>query len=499
MKCAFAIYAKGDMYRRFRENLMSKLEKYVPGVPVIDVDEEEALKYIPVRDDWMKAYVIRLAIPLMEQFRQYDRVIWMDCDIDLVADGFSDILECETSDDGFSMVVHAFDKEMNDKLCNRAKTKFGSYDKGVYFNAGVIVMDLKKVSVEKMKAAISDLIDKKYEWLDQDTLNFHFDIKPIDPKFNFIYGWNRHYPEGTKPCALHYVTPRRHRRLYDILQTEDNGGTPPVDAVFVIGKGSKHENEELRYALRSLDSNCKFVRNVYICGECPEWVDKSSVIHLPWPDRFRHAKDANIIDKLKHACERKEIAKRIIFCSDDQFQIVECSWDDFSPKYLRKYKEGDKWIDEREGGWFKYLKGTLSREIKRRKEKGLSLDSVYYYEPHIWAQIDRDRFLEYAKWSEYDKSKYTIIMSGYFNYIDAKTESKVGHHHFLSGNEKYLPDVVHIAYTDGESYDTAMKFLRLIFRDRSRFELDDFVAEPVQDADPESMAGIFGMRFGTNR
>ena len=483
---------------RFRKNLVSKLNKYVPGVPVIDVDDDEAMKYLHEEDPWMvakKAYNVRLAIPLMEQFKDYDRVVWVDCDVDIVSNGFSDILKCETGEDGFAMAMDAISNYMIEKYLNSMRELYGPYDKAVYFYSGIAVMDLKKINKEKLKHAIYDLKEKKYRFPDQDALNFNFDIKPIDQKFNFSYRFRARYPKGTNPCAIHYHG-ISHRVLYDILQTEDNGGTPPVDAVFVIGKVSNRENEKLRYALRSLDANCKFVRNVYICGECPEWVDKSSVIHLPWPDRFRHSNAANIIDKMKHACERNEIAKRILFCHGRQFQTVECSWDDFSPKYLRKYKTGDKWIDGVNSSWYKNLKETLEREVLRRKKKGLNLDNVYFYEPNIWVQIDRDRFLDYAKWSEYDKSKYAMVTSGYLNYIDSKPESKLGKHHFLTGSERYLPDVVHIAYSDGKSYDAAMGFMKEMFSVKSRFEVDREDLETCGELDRESMAGLFRMRLG---
>ena len=241
MKCAFAIYARGDMFMRLRENLVSKLNKYVPGVPVIDIDDKEALQYLHKEDPWMmsnKAYTVRLAIPFMNQFKEYDRVIWMDCDIDIVSDGFSEILMCETSKDGFAMSVDIIYK----KHMKRLDELLGHYGKESYFNAGVTVMDLQKINKDKLRDAISDLKEKKYKFRDQDTLNINFDIKSLDRKFNF---WTWTNEKINEICAIHYVG--RHKKvLYDILQTEDKGGAPPVDSIFAIGKSSDRENEKLR-------------------------------------------------------------------------------------------------------------------------------------------------------------------------------------------------------------------------------------------------------------
>ena len=266
------------------------------------------------------------------------------------------------------------------------------------------------------------------------------------------------------------------------VDADDDGA---VDAVFVIGTGSVDGNEELRYALRNLDNNCKFVRDVYICGFCPSWVDKSVVKHLNWPDRFSHAKDANIIDKLRHACEHRGIAKRILFCSDDQFNTRECTWDDFSPRYLRQYESKDRWYADRHRVWHSRLRKTLERDVQRRKSSGLDTKHVFYYQPHIWMQIDRDRFIDYARWCNYDTRDDTIIASGYFNFIDADGRPDFDHA-FLEKGRRGVPEETHVAYYDGSEKD-AMRILKALFPDRCRFEVAEN-AEKKQNAIQRTVA-----------
>lgn len=244
----------------------------------------------------------------------------------------------------------------------------------------------------------------------------------------------------------------------------------PVDAVFVIGTGSVGDNEELRYALRNIERNCKFIRDVYICGFCPKWVDKTQVKHLQWPDRFSHAKDANIIDKLRHACEQPGIAKRILFCSDDQFQTRECRWEDFSPRYLRKYESSDKWYAARNRVWHARLRETMERDVQRRRAANLDASHVFYYQPHIWMPIDRDQFIAYAKWCNYEGRTDTIIASGYYNFIDADGKPDFDHT-FIAANASEMPKTTHVAYHDG-SYPFAIKLLREAFPEKSRFEAE---------------------------
>ena len=245
----------------------------------------------------------------------------------------------------------------------------------------------------------------------------------------------------------------------------------PIDAVFVIGTGSIGGNEELRYALRNLAAHCPFVRDVYICGYCPPWVDRTVVKHLNWPDRFTHAKDANIIDKLRHACEQPGIAKRILFCSDDQFQTRSCTWEDFAPRYLRRYASNDGWYEGRHRVWHTRLRKTLEREVQRRQKCGLNASDVFYYQPHIWMPIDRDLFVDYARWCGYAQRDDTIIASGYYNFVGASGRPDFDHV-FIGNDVKKLPTATHIAYHDG-SYAAAMRLLKGLFPQPCRFERAD--------------------------
>jgi hypothetical protein len=260
------------------------------------------------------------------------------------------------------------------------------------------------------------------------------------------------------------------RKTKDKRIDSEVSSNDPVDAVFVIGTDSVGNNEELRYALRSLDRNCKFVRDVYICGFCPSWVDKGVVKHLQWPDRFRHAKDANIIDKLRHACEQSGIAKRILFCSDDQFQTRECAWDDFAPRYLRRYSSDDNWYALKKRVWHDRLRDTLEREVDRRKAIGLDTSKVYYFQPHIWMPIDRDKFIEYARWCGYERREDTIIASGYYNFAEAEGRPDFDHV-FLTRDGKEIPGATHVAYHD-PSFPAALRVMKSLFPDKCRFEME---------------------------
>jgi hypothetical protein len=63
--------------------------------------------------------------------------------------------------------------------------------------------------------------------------------------------------------------------------------------------GSKYNNLELRYCLRSIEKHLKDYGNIFIVGELPEWIQKETVIHIPFEDSIDNKQRAwNIYRKI---------------------------------------------------------------------------------------------------------------------------------------------------------------------------------------------------------
>ncbi len=92
-----------------------------------------------------------------------------------------------------------------------------------------------------------------------------------------------------------------------------------MDALYVLGKGSKWGNNELRYSLRSLKKYMKGIERIFICGECPEWIQ--NVYHIPCRDISPYAefKEQNIYQKIVRACIEGELSNDFLFINDDHF------------------------------------------------------------------------------------------------------------------------------------------------------------------------------------
>lgn len=461
-KRAFAIYAKGDRFNAYKNNMMEELRRIAPDIDIVEVDMSQAQSFLSDLPEPHRPYFARLTIPLIEQFKQYDKVAWVDVDVDIVSARFKDVFDQDTGTEGFAAAADRFQKRCKDYM----RSRYSAWDNPVYFNSGVLLMDMRKIDrnqlLERLRAGIKDHLRKKFSTWDQDLINAYFKVAELDKKFNGQWEDGQIHPDGA--WIRHYLGGGKSDLDKIIAQKNEDA----VDAVFVIGTGTKDNNEELRYALRSIDRYCPFIRDVYICGTCPSWVDRSAVKFLPWPDRFSHAKDANIIDKLRHACEQAGMARRVLFCSDDQFVTRTCTWNDFAPRWLRKYDPRDTYYTDRKRVWHTRLGKTLSREYARRKEGGLDLGGIYYWEPHIWSPIDRDLFLEYATWCDYEHRDDTITQTGYYNFVG--TEGKKDYDHtFMTGKNADCPTTTHVAYND-EGYKCAMHYLHYIFPSPSRFE-----------------------------
>jgi len=118
------------------------------------------------------------------------------------------------------------------------------------------------------------------------------------------------------------------------------------DLVYILGKGSRWRNNEIRYSLRSVEKNMPKSR-VFIIGECPEFI--TGVVHIPVKDESDN-KLINARRKYLIAASDKRISQNFILMNDDFFIL--------------------KKIDKVEN----YIRGTLAEMIKRHPIKG-----GYYY------------------------------------------------------------------------------------------------------------------------
>lgn len=102
------------------------------------------------------------------------------------------------------------------------------------------------------------------------------------------------------------------------------------------GFGSRHNDVELRYCLRSVEKHLKKYGDVFIIGHKPAWLQ--NVIHIPATDDDKtYWKERNIFRKVLLACQDERVSENFLFMNDDHFLLR-----DFTACDFPYYAEG--WI-----------------------------------------------------------------------------------------------------------------------------------------------------------
>lgn len=101
-----------------------------------------------------------------------------------------------------------------------------------------------------------------------------------------------------------------------------------TDILIPLGTGSKFDNIELRFCLRSIEMHLLDIRNIFIIGECPAWVkncfrifceDKPGVINRAY----------NIYKKIMLGCSNPDLSENFLFLNDDHFLLKDFEAADF--------------------------------------------------------------------------------------------------------------------------------------------------------------------------
>lgn len=105
------------------------------------------------------------------------------------------------------------------------------------------------------------------------------------------------------------------------------------DILYILGKNSCWQDNELRYSLRSVEKYLQNYRKVVIVGECPSWINKACVLHLPCDDEPIN-KAANIKKKILLAAHSPEVSENFMFFNDDYFLTAKVDANDY-PYYWK--------------------------------------------------------------------------------------------------------------------------------------------------------------------
>lgn len=91
-----------------------------------------------------------------------------------------------------------------------------------------------------------------------------------------------------------------------------------MDLLYLLGSGSRHNNVELKYSLRSIEMYCTGYKRVFLVGEKPEWI--TNVEYFPSDDLY-DCTHKNMMKKILDACHYTDISEDFVMQGDDHFYV----------------------------------------------------------------------------------------------------------------------------------------------------------------------------------
>ena len=131
-----------------------------------------------------------------------------------------------------------------------------------------------------------------------------------------------------------------------------------MDILYYIGKGSHHNNQELRYSLRALEKHCKDIGNVWIVGNRPHFLN-NNIKYLWVEDSGQWWQNAY----------RKTMA------------AIDADYEEVAEKVMKKYYAQ---MTPRE-----FVLGMLSRGVTREQ-----IEELIANNQQVWAELNYATYIE---------------------------------------------------------------------------------------------------------
>jgi len=105
-----------------------------------------------------------------------------------------------------------------------------------------------------------------------------------------------------------------------------------VDVLYILGNGSKWDNNELRYSLRSLEKHGNGYNRVFVTGYTPDFLN-SNVIYNYHSDNY--APNINHLMKVLWTFQNTDISDDILLNYDDNFFVKDIEVEEY-PFYFKR-------------------------------------------------------------------------------------------------------------------------------------------------------------------
>lgn len=180
-----------------------------------------------------------------------------------------------------------------------------------------------------------------------------------------------------------------------------------IDVVYVLGKGSIWDNNEIRFSLRAIEKNLQEYRNIWIVGERPDWL--RNINHIPYPDELINNADGNIARKVLRVCQEEELTDDFLFINDDHFIIKPTIASEIPP-----YHKGDLAKLPEEYFQQAFWRGRLFRTKNVLLSKNLT---ALHFDCHAPIVMNKRRFPEVMSQFDFEKGMGYTMKSLYGNVV----------------------------------------------------------------------------------
>lgn len=244
-----------------------------------------------------------------------------------------------------------------------------------------------------------------------------------------------------------------------------------IDVVYALGDGSRWNDNELRFSLRSVVKNLRGVRNIVVVGNRPDWID--SVLHIPARDVFNPSEnaDGNIISKVLRACRHKDVSDDFLFINDDHLILKPIAAIDVPP-----FHKGDMTTFSAKYWQLNFWRKRLRRTMEILVHRGLP---ALHYDCHTPIVFNKKRFEEVVKkYAYYDGIGYTM-KSLYGNEVYKQGTLLQGHKkmiatpHKLDELNRMLENPGFLSFNDNGLNFAFKWWLISNFPEKSKFEKDE--------------------------
>lgn len=266
-----------------------------------------------------------------------------------------------------------------------------------------------------------------------------------------------------------------------------------IDVVFPLGSGSVWQNNELRYALRALERNFLDLGRVFVVGVQPHWLREA--VCIPFADRHKRNKDANLIDKVLAAC-RAGVSDTFVRCSDDEYVLRPCHVGEMLPYH------GGELLNRPSKFWSGGWKERLRRTADFLKANGCS---TKHFDTHIPTVTNRQLFTQAMARSPYQRGKGFTINTLYLNQAALVDPPMLrGEKCTLEGSVtdkaellQKLDGRLYLGFNDAGLTPALKEILQETFPEPSRYETGPVVVS-VASAIPQVVAVLGAGRSGTS-